>query len=72
MLGIPLGSSKFVTEACCSNAEKGDLLCNKLPDLNDVQSSMLLLRYCHVSRLNHLGRVIPPEMLHTAAAIHDE
>ena len=25
-----------------------------------------------MSRLNHLGRVIPPEMLHTVAAIHDK
>ena len=69
VLGTPIGSSQFVAEASSSIAEKGDYLCNQLNSLNDLQSSMLLLRYCHIGCLNHLARSIPPNILQSAALI---
>ncbi|XP_062512022.1 uncharacterized protein LOC134187872 [Corticium candelabrum] len=32
---------------------------------------MLLLRHCHVTRMNFLSRTVPPRLLESAAAIHD-
>ena len=46
-------------------------LCSKLPHFNDPQSSTLFLRQCHSTRLNHLGRTIPPLLLE-AARTHDQ
>ena len=40
---------------------------NSLTHLNDPQSSTLILRQCHSTRLNHLGRTIPPSLLLKAA-----
>ena len=39
--------------------------------MNGVQSASLLLKYCHVPRLNYLARVVPPKLLTSAAEIHD-
>ena len=37
-------------------AEKGVLVCTQTSDLGDLQSSLLLCRHCHVTKLTHLAR----------------
>ena len=72
ILGTPIGKREYVARACSTIAEKGNDLCRQLVDLDNVQASMLLLRYCHTTRLNHLARGTCPETLAQAATIHDK
>ena len=44
-LGIPVGTSSFVSTMCVKAAHSGDQLCDQLKKLEDQQSSMLLLRH---------------------------
>ena len=71
ILGTPLGNSDFIRSLCIGIAKSGDRLCSELVKLNDSQSSMLILRHCHVPRLNYLARQIFPVDLQPAANIHD-
>ncbi len=71
ILGTPIGRDDFIFASCDDTAKSGSQLCDKLVDLGDVQSAMLLLRYCHVPRLNHLARTVSPALLLPAARIHD-
>ena len=51
VLGTPVGCDSFVSKACAEIAEAGENLCQRMKDLDDPQSALLLLRYCHVPRL---------------------
>ena len=53
-------------------ARSGQDLCNELVSLEDPQSGMLLLRHCHVSRMNHVARTVFPSLLNPAACLHDQ
>ena len=55
-----------------SVAEGGKELCVKLPDLSDPQSSLLLLRHCHVTEVNRLASTVPPNVFLPVAQIHDK
>ena len=46
-------------------------MCSKLTSLDDPQCSFLLLRYCYVTRVNHLARTVPPSLFSSTAGIHD-
>ena len=39
--------------------------------LQDSQCGMLLLRHCHVTRMNFLSQTVASRLLESAAAIHD-
>ena len=39
---------------------------------NNVQSGLLLLRYCHVPRMNYLRRTVAPKLIELSAALHDQ
>ena len=71
ILGMRLGNAKFVSNFCSTYGNTGEQLCDQLSSLNDVQSASLLLKYCHVPRLNYLARVVPPNLLTSAAEIHN-
>ena len=71
ILGTPIGSSSYIIESCADVAQSGSNLCGKLLQLQDPQCGMLLLRYCHVTRMNFLSRTVQPRLLESAAAIHD-
>ena len=71
ILRLPIGTTDFVSSYCSSFADSGNRLCDQLVALNDVQSAFLLLRYCHVPRLNHLARTVCPSLLSEAAEIHN-
>ena len=70
-LGTPVGTPAFISSSCLEFAQSGDLLCEELTNLDDIQSSILLLRFCHVPRLNHLARTVAPVFFENAAAAHD-
>ena len=46
-------------------------MCNQLLKLDDDQAANLLLRKCHVPRLNNLARTVHPDLLVPATTIHD-
>ena len=71
ILGSPIGDDDYMQTFCLSTAHSGADLCSKLPHLNDPQSSTLILRQCHSTRLNYLGRTVPPLLLE-AARTHDQ
>ena len=71
LLGTPIGRFDFVASQCIEFAKSGSLLCQEIVSLDDPQSSMLLLRHCHTTRMNHLTRTVPPSLLKPAATIHD-
>ena len=72
ILGIPIGQPQYVIESCLDIARSGQGLCDQLVSLNDPQSGMLLLRFCHVTRLNHLARAVCPAQLRSGAMFHDQ
>ena len=70
-LGIPVGTSSFVSTTFGKAAHSGDQLCDQLKKLENQQSSMLLLRHCHIPRLDHLARSVEPTLLSEAMSIQD-
>ena len=72
ILGTPVGEPNYVSARCIDKAKSGSDFCSKLLSLDDPQSSLLLLRHCHVPSLNHLSRTVAPEILNKAALIHDD
>ena len=67
ILGVPIGNDSYVQSRCSKSATAGEGLCSQLLNLNDPQSALLLLPYCHVPTLNHLARCVPPSVLHQAS-----
>ena len=57
---------------CVEISKCGQDLCTKLTEFDDPQSSLLLLRHCHVPRINHIARSVVPSCLQIAAKIHDQ
>ena len=72
ILGTPVGKPDFVRAHCVDIAKAGDRLYCEMLKLNNWQSSMLILRHCHVPRLNYLARQVFPCDLEEARIIHDE
>ena len=72
ILGTPVGKADFVRAHCVDIAKAGDRLCCEMLKLSNRQSSMLILHYCHVPRLNYLARQVFPCDLEEAGIIHDE
>ena len=71
ILGIPMDTPDFVSSHCVDIAETGRVLCSELPLLDDPQAATLLLRHCHVPRLNHLARAVHYNLLLPASLSHD-
>ena len=61
----------FVTSSCATIAQSKLSLCDQHTKLDDVQSAMLLLRCCYVPKLNHLTRIVHPDLLVHTSPIHD-
>ena len=70
-LGTPIGSASFVESLCSEVVQSGSLLCDQLTKLDEHQSATLILRHCHVSRLDHLTQTVRPNILAQAASFHD-
>lgn len=67
-----MGALDYASRCCIDKAKSGSNFCSKLQDLDNPQSSLLLLRHCHVPSLNHLGRTVAPDLPQKAAVIHDD
>ena len=72
ILGVPVGCDSYVQSRCIKTAATGEALCSQLLTLNDPQSALLLLRYCHVPTLNYLARCVSPTVLQEASHFHDQ
>ena len=71
VLGTPIATSNYVQSKCEAKAEDGNTLFSILRDLDEPQSALLLLKYCHFPKLNHLARTVVPTHLSKATVIHD-
>ena len=71
ILGVPVGCDCYVKSRCSEIASCGEELCSKLGNLSDAQGAMLLLRLCHIPRMNYLARCITPSLMEDASQIHD-
>ena len=72
ILGSPIGHSDYIKKSSLEIARSGQDLCNELVSLEDPQSGMLLLRHCHVSRMNLVARTVFPSLLNPAPCLHDQ
>ena len=59
-LGTPLGTDAFVQCQLRIKRAAQDRLLERIPHVDDLQASWLLLRYCAAPRANYLLRVLPP------------
>ena len=71
ILGIPIGQDLYQSSSCCNSVKSVIPLCSQLVHVADLQSSLLLLRYCHVPRLNLSSRTISPDVLQPVAITRD-
>ena len=71
ILGTPIGSDSFVREKCIETVKCERDFLAKLPLLDDMQSGLLLLRYCAVPKITHLLRTVPHSLIAEAAELHD-
>jgi hypothetical protein len=71
VLGIPVGSPSFISSHVKGKALATAPLLSKLSEL-PLQHAVLLLRYCIVSKMNHLYRSCPPSLCAEAAKVFDE
>ena len=72
ILGTPIGQPEYVKSSCSDIALDGQSLCDQVVALNEPQSGMLLLRFCHEPHLNYLGRTVASSLMQSAALQHDE
>ena len=72
ILGIPIGHQEYVSKVCLEVVKSGNNLCQQLPDLNEPQGAMIVLRHCHTTRLNHLSQGVCPTTLQSCATLHDQ
>ena len=70
ILGVPVGCDCYVKCRCSEIASSGEELRSQLGTLSGVQGAMLLLRFCHIPRMNYLARCVAPSFLVEASQIH--
>ena len=71
ILGTPLGTTPDQYHQLTHLRAQHDQLLNRIPDLDDLQASWLLLLYCASPRCNYQLRMLPPEAAANFAADHD-
>ena len=71
VLGVPFGSAVFVRTQLQVSRAGHDQLLQRLPELDDLQASWLLLLFCCSPRCNYLLRIFPPSVTAEYAGAHD-
>ena len=71
VLGAPIGSNEFIQAQLRTALEQHQHLLQRLPELEDVQSSWLLLLYCASPRCTYLLRMCNPTHTQDFATEHD-
>ena len=71
VLGSPLGHRAFVARHLERTSTKHQVLLDRIPLVQDVQSAWLLLLHCACARANYLLRVVRPSAAVNFAETHD-
>ena len=71
VLGVPFGSAAFVRTQLQVSRAGHDQLLQRLPELDDLQASWLLLLFCCSPRCNYLLRMLPASVTAEYAGAHD-
>ena len=71
VLGVPFGSAAFVRTQLQVSRAGHDQLLQRLPELDDLQASWLLLLFGCSPRCNSLLRMLPPSVTAEYAGAHD-
>ena len=72
VLGSPVGHTDFVHAWAVHRLLEEQQLLQQLPQLPDLQCSWLLLALCASPRANHALRTVPPTVIASYAAGHDD
>ena len=72
VLGTPLGHPEFVARHLRSVSREQQVLLDRIPLVQDVQSAWLLLLHCASARANYLMRAVSPDSTAEFAQSHDE
>ena len=71
ILGTPVGQPEYVTTKLDQLIEKHRVLLERIPAVNDLQSSWLFLTFCAATRANYTLRNVQPELALWFAVQHD-
>ena len=72
VLGSPVGYPAFVARQLERTSVKHQVLFDRIPMVEDVQSAWLLLLHCACARVNYLLRVVRPSAAAGIAETHDQ
>ena len=71
VLGTPLGHPAFVQAQLEETTRRHQILLERIPAVQDVQSAWALLLHCAGSRANYLLRVVRPDLVRSFAERHN-
>ena len=71
VLGTPLGSPQFVSKELEKVATNHQVLLDRIPHVQDLQSAWLLLLFCASPRPNYILRMLHPVATREFASQHD-
>ena len=70
-LGAPIGHPDFVAEFLAKKSREHEVLFDRIPAMEDLQSAWLVLLFCAAPRANFWLRMVRPEMVAQLAESHD-
>ena len=71
VLGTPVGSDEFVQEWIRRKVLDHKTLLDRIPAMQDLQCSWIVLLLCASTRANYILRNLPPDLADTFAQEHD-
>ena len=71
VLGAPIGHPDFVAEFLAKKSREHEVLFDRIPAMEDLQSAWLVLLICAAPRANFWLRMVRPEMVAQFAESHD-
>ena len=71
VLGTPIGQPEFVQEFLAKKSREHQTLFERIPLVEDLQSSWLLLLMCGATRANFWLRTVRPDLAESFAVRHD-
>ena len=71
VLGVPINHPDFVEEFLARKTREHELLFERIPAMEDLQSAWLVLLFCAAPRANFWLRSVRPELVQQFAASHD-
>ena len=71
ILGTPVGSEAYIRHQLQLTSQSHQQLLQRIPALDDLQASWLLLLFCASPRSNHILRTVAPELVNDFVGTHD-